>query len=354
MPHTIFDRISQIGTLSGQRRPQQPLLSFATGAAPELEATLPLDVLDATRVPTPEEETPNRFRDFVLRAGGGRPSLLNTLSAAFGQGTEEIAARKRAELLSRLEEAETRARIQTLNAPTQREILADVTGRQRFLDTGEPVFPEVGADPGLDLRRRELALSESREERLATELSAGAETALLESQELVISSQRSANTMDNLASEFERAEPIAGAAASITEFLKGALGTEDDVSAFRRQYNGIRASQAIQNLPPGVASDKDIELALSGFPRANANAEQISGFLRGAAKLARAVAGWNAFKSDFLSEEGTPRGLTRAWRQKINVPSLDREVSMGEIYITAQEENLTIEEVMQQLGIERP
>jgi len=88
---------------------------------------------------TGPEEQPSRVRDFV--SSFSRPnSLFGALSRSFGLGTEEIAQRKRQRLADRIAEAEGEARIQALGRGA---IEADVTGRKRFVDSGQPVFGDV-------------------------------------------------------------------------------------------------------------------------------------------------------------------------------------------------------------------
>ena len=162
-----------------------------------------------------------------------------------------------------------------------------------------------------------------------------------------------ASSVVNLATEFGKIDVASGVVASLSEFAKSALGTEDAVTQLRTNYNAVRASQAVNNLPPGPASDKDIALALSGFPKPNASPKTIVSFLRGSAKLARADAAYNQFKADFISKTGSPRDLNKEWRTGKDSPELGKKVTMGDIYITAQNKNLTPEEVMDKLGIKR-
>ncbi len=55
----------------------------------------------------------------------------------------------------------------------------------------------------------------------------------------------------------------------------------------RNEYARVRNSLAIKSLPPGPATDKDIELALRGFPSEYASGDEIARFLRGMAKMQR-------------------------------------------------------------------
>lgn len=100
------------------------------------------------------------------------------------------------------------------------------------------------------------------------------------------------------------------------EAFKDVTGSQDAVSDLRRQFNGIKGSQVVANLPPGAASDADIALALSGFPSENANKQQISGFLRGLAKLQKVNADFNNYKAEYLSTKGSERGMLKSWKEQ--------------------------------------
>lgn len=65
--------------------------------------------------------------------------------------------------------------------------------------------------------------------------------------------------------------PESGALAKVGKAFKTVFGTEDSESVLRARIEAIRVAQAIGNLPPGVASDKDIELVLGGTLPSTAN-----------------------------------------------------------------------------------
>lgn len=159
-------------------------------------------------------------------------------------------------------------------------------------------------------------------------------------------------SLNVLADDISKLNIGGGLAASTSETLKNALGTQDDVSELRRRFNAVRASQAVQNLPPGPASDKDIQLALSGFPPENASGDQVESFLRGAAKLESVNAAFHAFKSDLISKQGSTKGLIQGWREKVPSEKLGRDIQVSELFITAQNRGLTVDEVKQRLGIQ--
>lgn len=109
--------------------------------------------------------------------------------------------------------------------------------------------------------------------------------------------------------------------ASLSETYKDITGGQDDISQLRRKYRGIKASRAVQNLPPGAASDKDIELALAGFPPDNAPAPIIQSFLKGMVKMEAMNAEFQDFRSRFIAEHGSlrtkdGRSLLQEWNDE--------------------------------------
>jgi len=115
-------------------------------------------------------------------------------------------------------------------------------------------------------------------------------------------SGQQAREMELLARDLTQIDIGGGVTSTTSEKFKQVLGSQEAVTDIRRRFRGFRASQAVSNLPPGVASDKDIELALSGFPAENANSQTIHSFLAGQPKVARLVEGFNIVKSELISE----------------------------------------------------
>lgn len=182
--------------------------------------------------------------------------------------------------------------------------------------TPEQIDREIGVkEQANEIRRDELDLR--REQGSKISLSSTVQKILDGAQTSAFKSGGEARELELLAKDFLSLDVGGGAPSTTSEKFKAVLGSQDAVSDQRRRFRAFRASRAVTNLPPGVASDKDIELALSGFPPENANNEAILSFLRGQAKLARLDEAYNLLKSDLISTQGDTRGLAKKWNEKL-------------------------------------
>jgi hypothetical protein len=135
-------------------------------------------------------------------------------------------------------------------------------------------------------------------------LSAGSEKTLNESAMKAIVAESTAGKMRDLASRFEQLAPTAGALGAFQESVASIIGGQDPETELRKEYIRLRNASVMQNLPPGVASDKDIELAMSGYLPENANPETIVSFLKGVAKMNDIDAAQNNATAEWISEVG--------------------------------------------------
>jgi hypothetical protein len=131
-----------------------------------------------------------------------------------------------------------------------------------------------------------------------------------ESAVLAATSKQSAEQFNDLAKRLDEAGGGYGVFSSASDFLKKGAGFQGGMTQLRQEYTRLRNTAAIKSLPPGPATDKDIAMALKGFPSDNASAGDLSSFLRGMAKLQDVDASINNAKTDWLAQNnGT---LTRA------------------------------------------
>lgn len=128
--------------------------------------------------------------------------------------------------------------------------------------------------------------------------------------------QRAAE-LSQLVTDFEAAPVLpAGLRATLNELAKSVFGEQDSVTALRERFSGARNSQVMKNLPPGVASDRDIELAMAGYPGDKAPKENITSFLRGQVKVLALEAAYERFKVEYIDKNRSLRGVSAAWKQE--------------------------------------
>jgi hypothetical protein len=143
-----------------------------------------------------------------------------------------------------------------------------------------------------------------------TDIPADTRKLINESAVLAATSRQSAGQFNDLAKRLDESGGGYGVFSSASDFLKKGAGFQGGMTQLRQEYTRLRNTAAIKSLPPGPATDKDIAMALKGFPSDNASASDLSSFLRGMAKLQDVDASINNAKTDWLAQNnGT---LTRA------------------------------------------
>lgn len=112
------------------------------------------------------------------------------------------------------------------------------------------------------------------------------------------------------------------------EFFKKALGTEDPITLLRKEFEQLNMTGAINNLPPGVASDKDIELVMSPLPQSTSNPAYIAAYLRGLKKIRAIDLARLRYKSRYMSLPNQTggyglEGFENAWQTNREDLALD-------------------------------
>jgi hypothetical protein len=170
------------------------------------------------------------------------------------------------------------------------------------------------------VREAELEMDIEKESRLAGKLSSSMEKLLDASQTAALEGNNKANQYQLLADDIEQQQADfgdvgGGVGSTFSENVKRFTGDQEGISDLRRRFNAVRISSSLQNLPPGPATDKDVELALKGVPPENANPEIMVSFLRGMAKLEYLDSQYNRLKSSLIAEKGNTRGLIDKWQE---------------------------------------
>ena len=126
-----------------------------------------------------------------------------------------------------------------------------------------------------------------------------------------VGSEQAAGRMLDLASRLEQQGGGYGTFSGINAWVRNATGNQDAWTQTRQEYVRLRNTQAIKSLPPGPATDRDIELALKGFPAENADARTVASFLRGMAKMAQYEAVAESAKAEWVNSVGSLGRATR-------------------------------------------
>jgi hypothetical protein len=121
-----------------------------------------------------------------------------------------------------------------------------------------------------------------------------------------------ARRLESLAADLTKAGGGFGALSTATEWLRRSTGNQNAMSELRQEYVRLRNGLAIQSLPPGPATDRDIQLALSGFPPENADSRTIASFLTGMAKLQKVSESVEKAKADWLANNRGSLGRASA------------------------------------------
>lgn len=119
-----------------------------------------------------------------------------------------------------------------------------------------------------------------------------------------VAAEQSAGQTLDLANRLEKLGGGNGGFTSGWEWLKKAGGWQGEYSAARNDYTRLRNSAAVKSLPAGSASDKDVAIAMQGFPPESADATYIASFLRGLAKLQQREAVFEDAKAQWVNSVG--------------------------------------------------
>lgn len=201
----------------------------------------------------------------------------------------------------------TKARYEANNTPQRLDLENRYKGAEiRNLDSqiGERAG-RLGLDRDKLQSETELKLYElNQKTNPALNLEGDAKKIINDSTVASVAADQSSSSMTNLANQLEKSGAGYGALGSAAEWLKKTTGNQDAVTQMRQEYTRIRSSQVSKMLPPGAASDKDVALAMAGFPPDTADAGTLASFLRGMAKLNTYSAVTENAKAEWVNSVG--------------------------------------------------
>lgn len=191
----------------------------------------------------------------------------------------------------------------------EKELSFNETVQQDLVDWRDRQVAEAELDRVL--KRDELELREGLAELQQKDLDSRTMAALRDADLRASDLYDDARATRALAEEFNAAEAAAsytpGLAGQINEKWNAIMGDQNQQSILRTRFNKVINAATMDGLPPGAASDKDIELARQGFPNENYSAEQIASYLAGMQKLSFIAAEKENERLKFLRQNnGSP------------------------------------------------
>lgn len=226
---------------------------------------------------------PSQFKEVLGALGENQalPDEINLKRAQAGKAKEEakwIGPKAKAEI-GQIDAATEQTKIENEWMP-QEKTWSIENIKSQINDRGERLqLDRDTLETNTQLKLEELGQSNIK-------LSPGAEKivneAVMDSAAALTQSQK----LSGLADKFEEEGQAGGFWTSgWAEFRRVTGWSNDDQSAMMRDYERLINGEVLKSLPPGPATDKDIEMAQKGFPPVTADATTITSFLRGMAKI---------------------------------------------------------------------
>ena len=163
----------------------------------------------------------------------------------------------------------------------------------------------------------------------APKLSVNMEKALDSAVGDAATSRSSAASMDELATRWETEKPTAGLFGSAQSTWSKMTGSDTGLRDLRIRTSQFLNSQALKYLPPGPATDRDVELAREGVPTNMDDPKLVSNWLQAQARNEKRSALFNDFRAEWISAQGNP-GQAKTGS---NISGLD--VQKGESFASA-------------------
>ncbi|EFI9810963.1 acyltransferase, partial [Escherichia coli] len=133
--------------------------------------------------------------------------------------------------------------------------------------------------------------------KLSVNMEKGIETAVNNA----TASSNSANSMSALAQQFRAEKPTTGLFGNAQNMFAKLTGSDTTLRDLRIRQNALVNSQVLKFLPPGPATDKDVEIVRQGAPTDMDNPETVARWLDAMANLERRNAQFNEFKAEWMS-----------------------------------------------------
>lgn len=140
----------------------------------------------------------------------------------------------------------------------------------------------------------------------APKLSVNMEKSIEKSVNDSAASTNSADSMAALAQQFRQEKPTTGLFGNASNMFAKVTGTDTALRDLRIRQNALVNNQVLKFLPPGPATDRDVEIVRKGAPTDMDNPEVVARWLDAMSNLERRSAQFNDFKAEWMSANGNP------------------------------------------------
>lgn len=195
---------------------------------------------------------------------------------------------------------------------------------KRITQDGRPEY--VGVDGEVLGAEASSRLRETSKEK---DLSAATQKTVDVLQDNVMQADKSTRNANAIINGFDKHgdDMFSGVLSSVAEGYKNVTGTEDEITQLRKAWREMTVNLGINSLPPGVASDKDIQLAFSAVPKEGANPEFIKAWTRARMAVSNYDKAYNQFQINYIEDNyGKRSGLDKAWESSEQYDNLTNAI----------------------------
>lgn len=251
--------------------------------------------VDPNSVAQMYQQNPSGFGEFVDHLGMAALGPIDYFNVQDKMAGREIDRGRLAETI-RSNQAGEALQARGQNLSYQSAMTGHNIAAQRLaLDQQEFVFKMQQAQ-----EKAQQLISEA--PKLSVNMEKGIETAVNNA----TASSNSANSMSALAQQFRAEKPTTGLFGNAQNMFAKLTGSDTTLRDLRIRQNALVNSQVLKFLPPGPATDKDVEIVRQGAPTDMDNPETVARWLDAMANLERRNAQFNEFKAEWMSANGNP------------------------------------------------
>jgi len=282
----------------------------ARNSGDEADATLLEQMAEAAA--DPQRGPGVVFKSLAVRTAGipGAKEMFETIDKSLGTAREEaLAPSKLTQAQQEAKKAKSEAEIKATEALfAERLQQAGLSEKNWNVKNLQSQISNRAAQLNLDAQRTQAEVADklsSIQNRL-TSLPESAQKLVNESATNAATAKQASNQYTEIAKQLDGLGGSWGALNNLGEWSKSQFGNQDFRTAIQNEYTRLANSAGIKAYKAAGAtggfSDADLNTALQGIPKANANPQIMAQFMRGMAKEQAIAAALDNAKTDWLSQ----------------------------------------------------